>query len=314
MHQHLAHHLLVPYPLACDWIVRNVLYVGKRGVLSGKESPRRWEGVGGSHLRLREIFLVWDVQDINIVTSAMNWQGLLVRKNALQCGNYERLAMSKRRAHYTVRIANMICEKIALGNSLKSALDEVGPLAPSMPTFWRWLDEYPEFLTRYKRARQMQGDIHADVMLDLAAEAINNPSKAAAIKVAADILKWQAEIRDPKSYSRSAIPDEPKKALSPAQLRAEIKALELDLGVKAVPGMNTAPNFTRKDSPAQTVEPNVVEETATNVSERTEDVEPEVETEAATECSEAATSVGEPSPAQIADILQSGAVPAGSDV
>lgn len=202
--------------------------------------------------------------------------------------------MSKRRAHYTVRIANMICEKIALGNSLKSALEEVGPLAPSMPTFWRWLDEYPEFLTRYKRARQMQGDIHADVMLDLAAEAINMPSKAAAIKVAADILKWQAEIRDPKSYSRSSIPDEPKKVLSPSQLRAEIKALELDLGVKATPGMNTAPNFKRKEEP--------------NVSSRTEAPDDEAETDVS-----GPPSAEVPSPAQIADILESGAVPAGSD-
>lgn len=202
--------------------------------------------------------------------------------------------MSKRRAHYTVRIANMICEKIALGNSLKSALEEVGPLAPAMPTFWRWLDEYPEFLTRYKRARQMQGDIHADVMLDLAAEAINNPSKAAAIKVAADILKWQAEIRDPKSYSRSAIPDEPKKALSPAQLRAEIKALEMDLGVKVVPGMNTAPNFVRKED--------VPVENEATVSSRTEDTD----------------NPGDDgtSPAQTAEIdaiAESGAVPAGCD-
>lgn len=205
-----------------------------------------------------------------------------------------KLAMSKRRAHYTVRIANMICEKIALGNSLKSALEEVGPLAPAMPTFWRWLDEYPEFLVRYQRARKMQGDIHADVMLDLAAEAINNPSKASAIKVAADILKWQAEIRDPKSYSRGSIPEDKPKPMSPTQLRAEIKALELDLGVKATPGMNTAPNFKRKTEP--------------NVSERTESDEPDAETDDAGPPADAV-----PSPAQIADILESGAVPAGSD-
>lgn len=198
--------------------------------------------------------------------------------------------MSKRRAHYTVRIANMICEKIALGNSLKSALEEVGPLAPAMPTFWRWLDEYPEFLVRYQRARKMQGDIHADVMLDLAADAINNPSKAAAIKVAADILKWQAEIRDPKSYSRGSIPEDKPKPMSPAQLRAEIKLLEADLGVKVVPGMNTAPNFVRKED--------VPMETTDNVSERTEDAEPEGDNGAPTDGGSPTSAEVEPSPAQ----------------
>lgn len=205
--------------------------------------------------------------------------------------------MSKRRAHYTVRIANMICEKIALGNSLKSALEEVGPLAPGMPTFWRWLDEYPEFRTRYDRARQMQGDIHADVMLDLAAEAINTPSKAAAIKVAADILKWQAEIRDPRRYSRGAIPDEPKKPMSADQLRKEIKVLELELGVKAVPGMNTAPNFKRKsesdldadsnDKAEQQSQPSPnLDEAEASVCERTEDAGDDNETGTATEAAD----------------------------
>lgn len=157
--------------------------------------------------------------------------------------------MSKRKAHYTDYVAKQICEKIAMGKSLKKALEEIGPMAPVMTTFWRWLDEYPEFREKYERARQMQGDIHADTMLDLANEAIATPGKAAAIRVATDILKWQAEIRDPKKYGPKAIVKEKDKTMSTDELRKEIKKLEDELGVKAVPGMNTAPNFTRKDVP-----------------------------------------------------------------
>lgn len=159
--------------------------------------------------------------------------------------------MSKRRAHYCVRIANALCEKIALGNSLKGALDAVGPLAPTMPTFWRWLDEFPEFRVKYERARQMQGDVLADEILDMAKLVIEKPSLASAVRVASDILMWQAGIRDTK-YNTKVVPDTKPPLLTPDQLRSEVKKLEGELGVKAVPAMNTAPQHvpSAKSAPA----------------------------------------------------------------
>lgn len=154
--------------------------------------------------------------------------------------------MTKRRSHYTPRIAADICVKIAMGATLKEALAETGTLAPTIETCWRWLDEIPEFKEQYERARQMQADIHADEMLQMSRDVIKTPSKAAAIKVACDILKWQAEIRNSKKYGSKVQHELTKPVMSPEDLRAEIKALEAELGVKAVPGMNTAPVFTRK--------------------------------------------------------------------
>ena len=165
--------------------------------------------------------------------------------------------MSKRRAHYCVRVANDICEQIALGKSLEKALEIVGPLAPRMPTFWRWLDEYPEFLEKYQRARQMQADMHADRMLDMAQEVILAPSKATAIRVAADILKWQAEIRNSKVYG-SKVVHEHKQLVKPEEVKKEIARLEAEFGIRATPAMNTAPRQASKP-----VEPEpVAEETA----------------------------------------------------
>jgi len=168
--------------------------------------------------------------------------------------------MSKRRAHYCVRIANDICQQIALGNSLEKALAKVGTLAPSMPVFWRWLDEYPEFLEKYERARQMQADMHADRMLDMAAEVLKTPSKAAAVRVAVDILKWQAEIRDPKKYGTKVQHEHKPAAMKPEDLKKEILRLESELGVKATPAMNTAPRHIPQLIEATVVEFAEVEE------------------------------------------------------
>lgn len=142
-----------------------------------------------------------------------------------------------------------------MGKTLEIALQEAGPLAPTMTTFWRWLNEFPAFKEAYERARQMQADVHADRMLGFVDEVIKTPSKAGAIRVAADILRWQAEVRDPKKYGPKAQATETKAKLSPDELKKEIAALELELGVKAVPGMNTAPNFTRKPEAAPNVPP-----------------------------------------------------------
>lgn len=136
----------------------------------------------------------------------------------------------KRKAHYTPRIADRICEHIALGETIKAALSKE-PLGPSLPMFWKWLDEFPEFREKYERARQMQADIHADRILEMASEVIANPRVANAYKVASDILKWTAEIRDPKKYGQKVQHELKAPPLKPDDLKAEIKRLEEELGV-----------------------------------------------------------------------------------
>lgn len=149
--------------------------------------------------------------------------------------------MTKRAAHYTARVANDICTQIALGKTLKQALEIVGWLAPTMTTVWRWLDEHQDFREKYERARQMQADVHADDMLEMASQVLDVkglgtvPSR---YKVAADILKWQAEIRNRERYGAKNTDSGKDKHLDPAKIKAEIKRLEAELGVaesKVVP-------------------------------------------------------------------------------
>lgn len=137
--------------------------------------------------------------------------------------------MGGRRAHYTTRIAKKLCEHIALGASLKEAL-EMEPLGPAMTTFWRWLDEYPEFREMYERARTLQADLLSDKMLEMAADVLRQPKMAPAYRIAADILKWHAEIKNPGRYG-AKVQIEHKRVLDPAKMKAEIKQLEKELGM-----------------------------------------------------------------------------------
>lgn len=139
----------------------------------------------------------------------------------------------KRKAHYTARIAVRLCEHIALGLTLRESLARE-PLGPTIAQFWRWLDEFPDFKDRYERALEFQANMHADRMLEMSREVISQPTKAAAYKVSCDILKWQAEIRNPKKYGQKVQHEVKAPQLKPEEIKSEIKRLEEELGVTSV--------------------------------------------------------------------------------
>lgn len=139
--------------------------------------------------------------------------------------------MGKRAAHYTNRIANDICEHIVHGHTLQEALDKIGFLAPTIVTVYKWLELYPEFREKYERARQLQADIHADRMLEMSRDVLREPRASTAYRVAVDILKWQAEVRNKGKYGKAIEEAGKNKPLDPAKLRSEIKRLEQELGV-----------------------------------------------------------------------------------
>lgn len=136
----------------------------------------------------------------------------------------------KSRISYNSRIANRICEYLASGMSLKKALAKE-PYGPSVMTIYRWLDGYPTFREKYERARLLQADVHADTMMDMAADVLENPQKASAYRVASDILQWQASMRNPKLYGSKVTVESKAAPLNPEQVKAEIKRLEEELNV-----------------------------------------------------------------------------------
>jgi len=140
--------------------------------------------------------------------------------------------MTKRAAHYAPRIGKMICTEIAQGATLLEALEKVGYLAPTLQTCWRWLDEHADFRESYERARLLQADMQADEMLKISRDVVKTPTLATAYRVATDILKWQAEKRNPAKYAPKDVDSKSRKPMNQQEVRKEIARLEAELGIE----------------------------------------------------------------------------------
>ncbi len=67
-------------------------------------------------------------------------------------------------------------------------------------TFYEWQQLRPEFAEGIARAREESAHRIADRMLALADVALSEPALANSVRVAADILKWQAMVRNRNTY------------------------------------------------------------------------------------------------------------------
>lgn len=67
---------------------------------------------------------------------------------------------------YTEEIAIEICERISDGESLRAICRDKD--MPARRTVFYWLGRYPEFLARYKAAREEQMETFADEILEIA--------------------------------------------------------------------------------------------------------------------------------------------------
>lgn len=158
--------------------------------------------------------------------------------------------MIKRKSHYCKRIADKICEEVALGLPLTLALKKAGPLAPAVATFWHWLKERPELKADYQEALQFQANMHADKMLELAIGVEAGKMPPANARFAAEVYKWHAEMRDPAQYSPKGAQAIPPTAKSTKEMKVEVERLQAELGIDAQPGMVTAPRVLRQKQEA----------------------------------------------------------------
>ena len=184
---------------------------------------------GGSPIHTQNFFWFWWEVIKTLVLLTLNPSEVTIR-NILPRTRIG-IAMTRKAGHYVKRIGDMICEEIALGSTLAEALQIVGYLAPSEKVFWKWLNSNEEFRQQYERARQMQADKLADEHLSLSRTVLKMDGKQAPkFKVAADILKWQAEVRNRAKFGPKAEPLG-KKDLKPDEIKAEIARLEKELGI-----------------------------------------------------------------------------------
>jgi hypothetical protein len=116
--------------------------------------------------------------------------------------------LPKARINFTPDLGAQIAKLIANGVSIEDSTLNGAVLAPGIAsrigihpgTFYDWQQQHPDFAEDIARARKESAHRIADRMLALADAALREPALANSVRVAADILKWQAQVRNPGTY------------------------------------------------------------------------------------------------------------------
>lgn len=112
-------------------------------------------------------------------------------------------ARTGRPSDYSPNIADLICERLMDGESLRSICADEN--MPSKATVCRWLAAHDEFRDQYARAREAQADVMDDLILDVANAC--KPETATADKVKISAYQWRASKLQPKKYGDRIMQD-----------------------------------------------------------------------------------------------------------
>ncbi|MBP8275027.1 MAG: hypothetical protein KAY59_11380 [Acidobacteria bacterium] len=99
---------------------------------------------------------------------------------------------------YTAELAASICERIALGESLRKITSDEGMSAET--TVLRWLSQDDAFRGQYSRAREDQGDSMFDRVLDTIGKVQDGALAPDAGRVVINGLQWTAAKLKSKKY------------------------------------------------------------------------------------------------------------------
>lgn len=102
---------------------------------------------------------------------------------------------------FTAELAAAICERISLGESLRSICREEG--MPDQATVHRWLSQDDDFASKCARARDYQADTVAERVLDTADKVEAGAIEPDAARVVISALQWTAAKLKPKKYGDS---------------------------------------------------------------------------------------------------------------
>lgn len=107
--------------------------------------------------------------------------------------------VSRKPAVFDAALADVICERLSLGESLNVICSESG--MPARATVYRWLEEQTAFAAQYARARERQAEFFLDLIVDetSAIDASTSVSVQAA-KLRIDTLKWMIGKLLPRKY------------------------------------------------------------------------------------------------------------------
>jgi hypothetical protein len=103
-----------------------------------------------------------------------------------------------RPSSYTPELAELICERLADGESVRSICESAE--MPDRTTVRRWLGLNADFAAKCARAWELQADWYTDKQLELSAAAIAGRVDPQAARVAMSAYQWVASKRHPKRY------------------------------------------------------------------------------------------------------------------
>ena len=103
---------------------------------------------------------------------------------------------------FTQQIADIICERIADGASLRKVCAEDDAL-PDRATVLRWLakDEHEEFRGQYARAQDERADFYFEQTMEISDDVGADREAIAKARLRVDTRKWVCARMNPKKYS-----------------------------------------------------------------------------------------------------------------
>ena len=107
-----------------------------------------------------------------------------------------------RPSDYTQEFADIICERIANGMSLRKVCAEDAAL-PDRSTVLRWLakDEHEAFRGQYARAQDERADFYFEQTMEISDDAGTDRDDIAKARLRVDTRKWVCARMNPKKYS-----------------------------------------------------------------------------------------------------------------
>ena len=139
---------------------------------------------------------------------------------------------------FTQDMADLICERLAEGESLRSICATEG--MPSKAMVFRWLGARKEFADQYARAREAQADALADEILNISDDGRNDTYQdedgnvrtdqdvIARSRLRVDARKWIASKLKPKVYGDKIEPEDEDAPPTPVKVVVQVKDARAD--------------------------------------------------------------------------------------
>lgn len=135
----------------------------------------------------------------------------------------------------TKDIKKIICSQLAHGVPIQDILSNEDNKKmqgwPSWDDVCYWLKTDELFQLDYEQSRIFGADYVADKMLGLIDYLKQDPKRAAAVRAAMEIMKWQTMVRNPKYSERTITETKPQGPMDPQKVADEIRRLKTDLKV-----------------------------------------------------------------------------------